>query len=72
MQTPTIYFTIDVKPFFKYFTIISSITKKINFFVAYIGTCYNSGMKISELGEFGLIDRLSDLIGKTKLNPFQI
>ena len=34
--------------------------------MAHIGTCYNSGMKISELGEFGLIDRLSNLIGKNK------
>jgi thiamine-monophosphate kinase len=36
------------------------------FLLAHIGTCYNFDMKISELGEFGLIDMLSNLINKNK------
>ncbi len=34
--------------------------------MGYIGACYNFDMKISELGEFGLIDRLSNLIDKNR------
>ena len=54
---PVYHSTIAVKPH-------NPIFRAFNRVVGHMGGCYNSAMKVSELGEFGLIDLLAEIVSK--------